>query len=47
MTQQAAKATDKKPQPKAGKDAPKPAGKPAKRPPLRSTGQKIPPLYAD
>ena len=46
-TQQAAKAPDKKPQPKAGKDAPKPVGKPAKRPPLRSTGQKIPPLYAD
>ena len=45
-TQQAAKAPDK-PQPKAGKEASKPAGKPAKRPPLRSTGQKIPPLYAD
>ena len=45
-TQQAAKAPDK-PQPKAGKEAPKPTDKPAKRPPLRSTGQKIPPLYAD
>ncbi len=32
----------------APKAAPKPApAKPAKRPPLRSTGQKVPPLYAD
>ena len=27
--------------------APQPAAKPGKRPPLRSTGQKVPPLYAD
>ena len=42
------KATPKAaPQP-APKAAPKPMpAKPAKRPPLRSTGQKVPPLYAD
>ena len=31
----------------AGKPASKPASKPAKRQPLRSTGQKVPTLYAD
>lgn len=43
---------DKRPTPSipqtARKTADKPASsKPAKRPPLRSTGQKVPPLYAD